>query len=476
MIQRNRSSRARRGGPRWPIFGLAVVSLIKIACSEKSNGPNGAASASGGAQLDASTGGSVSSGGQPSVPSGGGTGADGGASGGDSSSGDGGADDQSGSGGEENGGAGSGGGEAVDRSYAHGFVPTNIGDAELIAAWDYWKENYIELCGADSARVKWDEPTQTVSEGIAYGMLGAVGMGDRQLFDRLWKYYQDNVDENGLMHWKRAGCAGTAPDENSDNAATDADLDVAMALIQAECKFDSVYGSDADDLITKIYTHETVVSGPLRLLTPGDFFGGATCLNASYFAPAYYRVYAERPAQSARRDGWLQLADDTYVLLARFAHAQTGLVPNWCDEDGNTTEAGPSGCNWYDEADIYGADAMRTPWRVATDYVWFGTPEAKTFLDKITDFVNGEDITLVGRKYELDGTALMPIHHSIMSVGAFADGAMSYDQAMLDTFSAEALTVDDHDYFPDSLRVLYLLLLTGRFDQCAGARLPALPY
>jgi len=444
------------------VAAASPLLLLALACGQAAapepNPASGGAQSSGGDVNQSGSGGAVGAGGTAS----------GGASGGDASSGGGQA---------ESGGAGSGGASQLDRSYAHGLVPTGIGDLELNAAWTHWKTTYVETCGDDAARVKWDEPTQTVSEGIAYGMLAAVGNADQDLFERFWKYYQNNTNENGFMHWKRAGCEGTAPDQNANNAATDADIDAAMALIQAECRFDEPgYGTAADALITSIFEHETVGSSlqgsDLLLLKPGDMFGGSSCLNPSYFAPAYYRVYAERPSQASRKDQWLKLADDSYTLLSRFAHLETGLVPNWVDEQGNTGESGPSGCTYYTDADIFGSDAVRTPWRVAVDYLWHGTPEAKTFLDKITAFVKTQGIMSVGRKYELDGTAFGALEHSILSVGAFANGAMSSDQATLDEFTAEALKLDDHRYFPDSLRVLYLLLLTGRFDACAGAHLP----
>lgn len=417
-------------------------------------------------------GGSIASGGNDQQPGAGGIAAGGTLGAGGSTGGQ-----DTGSGGSSaTGGAGSGGAEPLDRAYEHGFIPSHIDDTVLNAAWTHWKENYVELCGDDAARVKWDEPTQTVSEGIAYGMLGAVGNDDQDLFDRFWAYYQNNTNENGFMHWKRAGCDGTAPDGNSNNAATDADIDAAMALIQAECRFDDPsYGAEADALITSIFDHETTISSlgsGLLLLKPGDMFGGSACLNPSYFAPAYYRIFAQRPSQASRQGDWVKLADDSYTLLSRFAHTETGLVPNWVDEEGNTGQSGPSGCTYYTDAHIYGSDAIRTPWRVAVDYLWHGTPAAKALLDKITDFVKTQGITTVGRKYELDGTPFGEIDHSILSVGAFANGAMAYDQATADEFALEALALEDHNYFPDSLRILYLLVLTGRFDACAGAHLP----
>ena len=45
------------------------------------------------------------------------------------------------------------------------------------------------------------ELESTVSEGIGYGMLIAVYMGDQMLFDNLWKYEQLHLDSNGLMNW-----------------------------------------------------------------------------------------------------------------------------------------------------------------------------------------------------------------------------------------------------------------------------------
>jgi endo-1,4-beta-D-glucanase Y len=452
------------------VLGLAAFLCFPayLACGSSPShvaGSGGASSAVGGGSSGGASGGTTS----------GGASAGGTTSGGASSAG---GDTTSGGalvGGSASGGADSSGGQtgvggalAQGEPYPYGLLPSTVGDAHVASAWEYWKTNYVERCENGSARVKWDEPDKTVSEGIAYGMLAAVGNGDQELFDGFWQYYQANLDNQGLMHWKRAGCAGTKPDDNSDNAATDADIDAAMALLQAECRFDDEsYGTEADVLLGKIYDYETIEQDGLRLLRPGDTFGGRDCLNASYFAPAYYRVYAERPAQSSRKAGWLKLAADTYTLLDRFAHDTTGFVPNWSDANGNTSETGPSGCNWYTDADIFGSDGIRTPFRIAVDYLWFGTPEAKSLLNKMSGFIASEGIQTIGRKFELDGAPFGTPEHSIISVGAFADAAMADSQAVLDEFALEAVTVSDHKYFPDSLRNLYLLVLAGRFHACA---------
>jgi endo-1,4-beta-D-glucanase Y len=346
---------------------------------------------------------------------------------------------------------------------AHGVVPTTITDSDADTAYTDWKAGFLEDCGSGLWRVKWSDATLTVSEGIGYGMLLTVLHGEQNIFDGLWQYYQNNVDTNGLMHWQRGGCAGT---QSGDNAATDADLDAAMALVMASNRWpdNATYLTAAQDLIGRIQTYETATgSDGLSLLKPGDMFGGRTCLNFSYFAPGYYRVFAGVvPAQAAF---WNKLADDSYTLIARVANPTTGLVPNWCDENGATSPSGPSGCTYYTNADQYGSDAARTPWRVATDYVWWGTPAAATWLGQVTGWVDSVGIANIMNRYMLDGTvATGATTHSVVLVGAFADGALAVDQATADAFFGEVVAMTPQtSYFPLTLRALYTLLPLGRF-------------
>ena len=131
----------------------------------------------------------------------------------------------------------------------------------------------------------------TVSEGIAYGMLIAVYMGtkdDQMLFDDLWKYSQAHLNGNGLMNWAIAsdgtGVTGTG-------GATDADEDIAFALLMADKQWGSAgslnYLNLAKAQINNIWLHEIVDS---KLAGPGDSWGPTDLwknINISYFAPAY---------------------------------------------------------------------------------------------------------------------------------------------------------------------------------------------
>jgi endo-1,4-beta-D-glucanase Y len=340
------------------------------------------------------------------------------------------------------------------------YAPTTVTDADADAAYESWKGGFLEDCGGGVTRVRWSTATLTVSEGIGYGMLLTVVHDEQPLFDGIWQYYKNNRDANGLMHWQRSGCEG-AP--SGSNAATDADLDAAMALVMASRRWPSgPYLADAQDLIGKIQAHETTTgTDGLRLLRPGDVFGGAGCLNFSYFAPGYYRAFAQ--VAGADAEFWNGLAEDSYTLLERVANASTGLVPNWCDESGGTSATGPVGCSTYTNADQYGADAARTPWRIATDFAWWRSRRAQDWLDRVTSWVQTVGIANVVSRYQLDGTAA-GTNHSIVVVGAFADAAMASNQATADEFFHEAVTIPPPtSYYSSSLRALYLLLPLGRF-------------
>jgi endo-1,4-beta-D-glucanase Y len=279
-----------------------------------------------------------------------------------------------------------------------------------------------------------------------------VGHGDRTEFDGLWAFYKSR-SSGGLMGWKGSGCDNTS----DPNSASDGDLDAAMALLQAACKWGGTYLTEATTLIAAIKSKETIEGGE-NYLKPAS--GGLdSCQNPSYYAPGYYRAFAKKkPDQAAF---WNKLATDTYTQLGRAANGSTGLVPNWANMSGG------GGCNGYANGDRYGYDAARTPrtpWRVATDYVWNGTPAAKTFLTKLVTWVDGPagGITAIGDMYTLSGTKESPNHNSTFT-GAFALAAMSQSQAKADVYGSAFRAISDGTYYEESLRAVYMLLASGLF-------------
>jgi endo-1,4-beta-D-glucanase Y len=341
-------------------------------------------------------------------------------------------------------------------------VPSSANTANFSPSTWYasWKTKFYTDCGNGSARIANGQGSNnTVSEGMGYGMLLAVGNADKTAFDALWAYYKSHVDVNGLMNWSVNGCTAQTPGSNDNFAATDGDEDVAMALVQADGKWGS-YATDAKSLIGLIKKFETSQTTTPTYLRPGDAANnggkGEGIVNPSYFAPGYWRVWATYTADTS----WNKLATDSYTMLAAFQTLSikdptggpyTGaLVPDW----GNSAGQNPYGGTYY-------YDACRTPWRVAVDYAWFCTAESKTFLQNVSTFV---DTTKSGLTSYASSLASNGAGNSAF-IGPFALTGMAVSQSKADTYLNAWLSaqMDDTPYFQGSLRGLYLLLANLQF-------------
>lgn len=349
----------------------------------------------------------------------------------------------------------------ANRTYQHGLTPGNRSGSDASSNYNTWKNNYLTACNNGRYRVRFDDPSQTVSEGIAYGMLLAAYAADRPVFDGLWLYYKDFRNRNGVMHWKISGCNSVV----GQNGATDAEVDAAMALIVAHHQWGSTgsinYNTDARALIAAIKTHE-VESGSL-VLKPGDMFGGSNITNPSYFAPGYFRIFGEFTNDASF---WNGVASRCYSVINNNLsrnNAVGGLVSDWCRADG-TYSSDASG--YFDGGRRYHYDAARTPWRIAVDFAWYGNADAKTYSKKSSDFVR---VNLGGSRnvrdgYYQNGRAYGQWHNSTFT-GAFACAAIAGENQthLNDSYSDLRGINDANSYFNQTLKTLYMFFLTGNF-------------
>jgi cellulose synthase (UDP-forming) len=103
---------------------------------------------------------------------------------------------------------------------------------DLSALWSFYRQTYIR----EGRVVSLDEQGVTTSEGQGYAMLRAVWSNDRKTFEEVWRWTQRNlqVRNDKLFAWKWKGKV------QSFNAATDADTDIALALLLASRRFDDM--------------------------------------------------------------------------------------------------------------------------------------------------------------------------------------------------------------------------------------------
>lgn len=360
----------------------------------------------------------------------------------------------------------------ANKFYKYGIAPTNLPKSgeyctatPAATAYTNWVKDFVEDCGDNGKRVKFDQVQITVSEGIAYGMLLSAYAGDKVTFDGLWQFYNKHRNERGLMGWKINGCDGGCSGLQC-NAATDAELDAAIALIVAAKQWSSgtTYAADAKALIKLIKEYEMETDGNTRM---GDF-PGAIRYNPSYYSPAYYREYAKVDTENAAFWNTKAVEKAEEFLLAN-RHAVTGFVSDWAESSG----APYSDAN-RPNGKRYGYDAVRNPWRMATDYIWNG-PEAakagKDICEKIGAFMvnNESNIKLF---METDGTPVAGEAWKNGSSYMTSLAAMgTTNQASLNKLYTNTNSqggrisgnAEQSNYFSATLRCITLFVMTGNF-------------
>ena len=271
-------------------------------------------------------------------------------------------------------------------------------------------------------------------------------------FDKLWAFYKAGVNEHGLMNWS---FGGLRPYDNKANAATDAEMDVAAALIMAAYQFgDDKYLDEARKLLKNVKQYEFEENG---IHKPGDAWNDKK--NPSYIAPAYYRLFADVDTENA--EFWKTTAmKANYALLeANSAEYSTGLFDNWSDASGKGLDGN------------YGYDAARTPWRLAQDFYWFGEEKAKTMLDKLGKWVSGNAAKNIRGNINRNGSVESWAAHNSTFVATLMTSLVTdaSRQGKLDEFWSEAVSLGEEAYFEQSLKILCGLLVSGNMPNLAAA-------
>jgi len=360
--------------------------------------------------------------------------------------------------------------------------PTGYLNSDVMTAYAQFKTDTVVASGTGMRRIQrtpsdpvnqYTPAMSTVSEGIAYGMLMAVYMGtkdDQMLFDDLWRYSQAHLNGNGLMNWAITSGGMTV----GAGGATDADEDIAFALVMADKQWGSTgtlnYLNLAKAQINNVWLHEIVDS---KLAGPGDSWGGADLwknINISYFAPAFYRVF-KMVDPGHDWDAVIKTVYDTITVSLSSANGNmtNGLVPAWCTSTGGSSAAGPF---------HYQYDSCRTPFRIALDWCWFGETRARDYLMKTSNFFSGIGAANIVDGYDLNGakhvqfspaTAAPTLaQQSASFLGPAGVGAMisnTYQTFINDSYArvATGQMKVGGAYYDESWAVMSLLMMTGNF-------------
>jgi endo-1,4-beta-D-glucanase Y len=327
-------------------------------------------------------------------------------------------------------------------------------DYRLQRTWGYYKKNFITANG----QVIDPKTNLTTSEGQSYALLRAMWIGDQETFDKILKWTNENLQKpSGVYAWKIQNSVDsnkiTTNKVINEDSATDGDIDIAFALLQASKKWNNPqYSTLAQTIMDGIWANNVTLIGDNYYLLASD---NATredgfLVNPSYYSPAMFRIFAK--GTTNQEQNWNKLTTDTYSFLKKARNPQTGLVPNWSIV--TPTEQVTSAKKYIESgSDDYSYDAFRTNYRVALDKMWFNSSESDEYISfaRKNFFENHwYDKYNFGSVYSTDGKQIQDYSDISTSAGVIA--IFNDDPSLLDTeiYLNTLKNQERNDYWSDS--------------------------
>jgi endoglucanase len=264
--------------------------------------------------------------------------------------------------------------------------------AMLASLWEEYKLTYLEP--GTLRTLDKQQNNITTSEGQSYTMLRAIWMDDKETFDTSYQWTKDNLGRPNdyLFSWlfgkRDDGTYGVLSQKGGANTASDADSDIALALLFASQRWgDEKYLDEAKNIISDIWIHEVVMIDGAPYLAANNLekFSGKSYIivNPSYYAPYAYRVFAVVDTDHP----WQKLVGSSYSVIEQSLKSRlntttsANLPPDWVIIDKATGEVrAPVSAELSTD---YTYNALRLPWRLALDWEWYKDPRAKEALDKL---------------------------------------------------------------------------------------------
>ena len=341
-----------------------------------------------------------------------------------------------------------------------GYKPADV-DAKLKAVFDdvFRGPNkvYFEV-GDTMGYVSDVKNNDARTEGMSYGMMVAVQFGEKDIFDRLWRWSRKYMQhQSGNREGYFAWSCRTDGTQNAAGAASDGELYFITALLFASNRWGNDtginYKAEAQRILNAIqpkeYTPEPqqgfggfgafggqqqgpqkmyLIDPETRLITftPDGF--GQRFTDPSYHIPAFYEVWAKW-GDDGRADFWLDCARKSREFLHRCIDAQTGLNGDQCQFDGSEMQAfgfprrqqgqQPNAAPLRNGANNFRYDSWRVPMNITLDYEWSCADGEwqRQYGEKIQNFFYAQGVDKFLDQYRKDGT--VPEGNEILGAGGF---------------------------------------------------------
>ncbi|MGG1635405.1 glycosyl hydrolase family 8 [Paenibacillus sp. NRS-1760] len=307
------------------------------------------------------------------------------------------------------------------------------------------------------------------TEGMSYGMMMAVQMNRKDIFDRIWKWtmtymYMSEGENAGYFAWS----CNTDGTKRSYGPAPDGEEYFALALFFASHRWGdgSVpfnYGDQARNLLHSC-VHKGENNDGYPMWEPANklikFIPNCDYSDPSYHLPHFYELFALW-ANPEDRKFWKEAAAASRDYLKLSCHPVTGLAPEYAYYDGTPNNERGYG-HFY-------SDSYRVAANIGLDTEWFGVDAwQREEANRIQAFFSGIDPSDY-RRYTIAGEPFE--EKSLHPVGLLATNAMAslasfegpHAKASIDLLWNTPLRTGDRRYYDNCLYLFAMLALSGSF-------------
>jgi oligosaccharide reducing-end xylanase len=313
------------------------------------------------------------------------------------------------------------------------------------------------------------------TEGMSYGMMMAVQMNDKDVFDRLWRWslkymHHDSGKYEDYFAWS-CNLDGT---RRAEGPAPDGEEYYAMALFFASNRWGDGqppldYSAQARRIL-RACLHKGELSMWDKETKLIKFIPETPFTDPSYHLPHFYELFALR-ADEEDRAFWKEAAISSRAFLHLACNEKTGLAPNITAFDGKPLPVPEEQKDniWANLGGCYFSDAYRVAINIALDSVWFNKdPWQSEIADTLQSYVyeNEEPSKYVlypdGRIFEREPIMHPPGMKASWACASLAAKGKYRLKAARDFFNMP-LRTDKRRYYDNCLYFFTLLALSGNY-------------
>ena len=329
------------------------------------------------------------------------------------------------------------------------------------------------------------------TEGMSYGLMVAVQFGEKDIFDRLWRWSRKYMQhQSGPREGYFAWSCKTDGTMNSAGAASDGELYFITALLFASNRWGDDtginYKAEAQRILNCTMPREVegrpmpafgqqqnaqapqkqmmyLINPENKLITftPDGF--GQRYTDPSYHVPAFYEVWA-RWADDGRADYWNECAQKSREFLHKAIHEETGLNADYSQYDGGPMQGFGGRRNG---ANNFRYDSWRVPMNIALDYEWSCADREwqQQYGEKIQNFFYSKGINDFVDQYRVDGS--LPIGLVATTAAASMMCSHAKSKEFVDAlWNAKHVPFEDgyfDAYYDGLLRLFAFMHLSGNY-------------